>query len=56
MKQERYCITMMYVRSHINHRHNEAYWKVPESVEIAQVSLDSTTSRDQAIVNQMIGQ
>jgi hypothetical protein len=46
----------MYVRSHINHRHNEALQKVPEPVEVAQMPPDNSTSRDRAIVNHMIEQ
>jgi hypothetical protein len=44
----------MYVHSHINHRHNEAYRKVPESGEVARTSPDNSTSRDRAIVNHVI--
>jgi hypothetical protein len=46
----------MYVRSHINHRHNETLRKVPEPVEVARMSPDNSTSRDRAIVNHMIWQ
>jgi hypothetical protein len=46
----------MYVRNHINHRHNEALRKVPEPVEFARMSPDNSTSRDRAKVNHMIGQ
>ena len=33
---------------------NEAYRKVPESVEVVRMSPDNSTSRDRAIVNHVI--
>jgi hypothetical protein len=44
-------------RSHIrNYRYDEAYLKIPVSVEDVRMSSDNSTSSDRAKVNHMTGQ